>query len=46
MAKKHMKNCSSPLAIKEMQIKNTLRLFYLTPLEWVPSRTKEQQMLG
>jgi hypothetical protein len=31
MAKKHMKKCSSPLAMKEIQIKTTLR-FYLTPV--------------
>jgi hypothetical protein len=31
MAKKHMKKCSSTIALKEMQIKTTLK-FHLTPI--------------
>jgi hypothetical protein len=42
MAKTHMKKCSPSLAIKEMQIKTTLRC-HLTCLEWLSSRTSKNQ---
>jgi hypothetical protein len=37
IAKNHMKKCSPSLAIKQMQIKTTLRI-YLTLSEWPASR--------
>jgi hypothetical protein len=38
MAKKHTKKCSPSLAIKEMQMKTTLR-FYLTPVRIASIKT-------
>jgi hypothetical protein len=44
MAKKHMKKCSPPLAIKEMHIKTTLR-FHLTPVRIAIIEKHHQQQV-
>jgi hypothetical protein len=44
IAKKHMKTCSPSLAIKEMQIKTTLR-FHLTPVRVVIIKKHHQQQV-
>jgi hypothetical protein len=45
MTNKCMKKCSTSSAIKEMKINMTLR-FYLSPSEWLSSRTQTTTIAG
>jgi hypothetical protein len=45
MFKEHMKKCSPSLAIKEMQIKTTLR-FYITPVNMTTIKSTNNTNVG
>ena len=40
MAEKHLRKCSKSLAIREMQIRTTLRLYLKTQSEWLRLKTQ------